>query len=460
MKKELVYLFEMDSVSKTLDEILHGQQAMYDAIVNQGKCVVLSFNQLTDALVFLAPISSPRTDYLKTDYLALFHNESLKIARYIDSKRNTKIRTAAQYVINSLEDAIGKEETSSSFIFSSLPIKKSNKAAMEIVLNSIKNNDLGILEELPDVSGPDIAYFRRYVKFILDLSALSSCYIAVKETPHFLFCDYMDMIFTEEASSIFGSNIPDNYANALQILNDTKPKADQNPNARSSWITNMENLTQPDAHSLGLAKEILNICYNFSVEGSICGIEKAYHTDRNAFIRAFRDRISQFSKIPDTREEKVLTIEPDMFLDWEYAVRITDAAQKVKSPSQTPVSPKVWNCICRKGQWKKFASTLWFFAIFLVVEVAFGFAEGCVDEISHNWINAVSEVERTKVFFYLFVKTGVITTAVCYASSKFSENHHIPDITKIIHYLHDFAKDIIKLITQMWKYGKDEENEL
>lgn len=46
--REYVYLFELDSVRKTDEEIIAGQKALYNEIVNNGNIVVLTYNQLVD----------------------------------------------------------------------------------------------------------------------------------------------------------------------------------------------------------------------------------------------------------------------------------------------------------------------------------------------------------------------------------------------------------------------------
>ena len=60
MQREMIYLRELDSVLKSKEEVIAGQEKMYDAIVNRGYCVVISLNQLTDAAAFLGPIKSKR----------------------------------------------------------------------------------------------------------------------------------------------------------------------------------------------------------------------------------------------------------------------------------------------------------------------------------------------------------------------------------------------------------------
>ncbi|MFQ9803086.1 MAG: hypothetical protein ACLRXD_03260 [Coprococcus sp.] len=50
-----VYLFELDSVRKTDEEIIAGQAALYDEIVTNGNIVVLTYNQMVDSRGLFQP---------------------------------------------------------------------------------------------------------------------------------------------------------------------------------------------------------------------------------------------------------------------------------------------------------------------------------------------------------------------------------------------------------------------
>ena len=52
--REYVYLFELDSVRKTDDEIAAGQEALYNEIVSNGNIVVMTYNQLVDSRGFFS----------------------------------------------------------------------------------------------------------------------------------------------------------------------------------------------------------------------------------------------------------------------------------------------------------------------------------------------------------------------------------------------------------------------
>ena len=69
--REYVYLFELDSVRKTDEEIIAGQKALYNEIVNNGNIVVLTYNQLVDSRGFFSLLKD--SEYQKY-FIKLFEN--------------------------------------------------------------------------------------------------------------------------------------------------------------------------------------------------------------------------------------------------------------------------------------------------------------------------------------------------------------------------------------------------
>ena len=77
--KRFVYLYELDSVRNSSQEIQRGQDALFEEIVKKGNTVVLSFNQLTDSEAFLCAI---RDEKMYEQMVTLFIQGALKISRY------------------------------------------------------------------------------------------------------------------------------------------------------------------------------------------------------------------------------------------------------------------------------------------------------------------------------------------------------------------------------------------
>ena len=104
---KFVYLFELDSVRKTDEEIREGQRALFEEIAINGNIVVMTYNQVVDSRGFFSLL---RDQVYKENLLKLFERGAIKISQYGD------IRTVAQYLLNSIED-------NKKFIYSVLPVR-------------------------------------------------------------------------------------------------------------------------------------------------------------------------------------------------------------------------------------------------------------------------------------------------------------------------------------------------
>ncbi len=63
-----VYLFELDSVKNRDEQVIKAQRALFDEIVCNGNCVVLSLNQLVDSRMIMSMLNSEEY-YDVLDYL-------------------------------------------------------------------------------------------------------------------------------------------------------------------------------------------------------------------------------------------------------------------------------------------------------------------------------------------------------------------------------------------------------
>lgn len=144
---KLVYLFELDSVRNTPQEIERGQQALYEEIVLNGNRVVLTFNQLVDSWAFLCMLR----DAELAEYVSeLFEIGVLKIScfrrGFTASQHEKYVRTASQYVQESLRTCLANNENT--FLFSALPLKSDNKGFLKLILQALKYGDIECLEML------------------------------------------------------------------------------------------------------------------------------------------------------------------------------------------------------------------------------------------------------------------------------------------------------------------------
>lgn len=111
MERKYVYLFELDSVRMSDEEILLGQQKLYDEIVHEGNIVVLTYNQLVDSRGFFSLLSDAA---YYDSFMKLFEQGCIRVSQYGDE------RTISQYLLDALDE-------DKQFIFSALPLKFTQK---------------------------------------------------------------------------------------------------------------------------------------------------------------------------------------------------------------------------------------------------------------------------------------------------------------------------------------------
>ena len=121
-----VYLFELDSVRKTDEEIIAGQRALYNEIVRNGNVVVLTYNQFVDSRGFFSLLDN--LEYYN-NFIELFETGAIRISQF------GEIRTISQYLLSSIEDE-------KQFIYSAFPLKVGQKRLIELMKRSLIYSDL------------------------------------------------------------------------------------------------------------------------------------------------------------------------------------------------------------------------------------------------------------------------------------------------------------------------------
>ena len=129
--QKYVYLFELDSVRKTDEEIIIGQKALYNEIVKNGNVVVLTFNQLVDSRGFFSLLDNK--EYKQSLY-QLFKEGAIKISQY------GEYRTIVHYLLNTLDP-------DNKFYFSAIPLKNSQRRLIALIRRSLIYSDLNEINE-------------------------------------------------------------------------------------------------------------------------------------------------------------------------------------------------------------------------------------------------------------------------------------------------------------------------
>lgn len=284
----IVYLYELDSVKNTEEEILYGQRAAFTEIVENGNRIVLSFNQLTDSLAFLAAVKNQKS---YPHIMTLFEKGVLKVSRY------GNMRTASQYIQQSIERCLQKNDNS--FIFSGLPISCNDKILLEKLDCALKYSDLSVLEDFIEEvenkkkdSEPkerkklqekleNLEYILRYTKMILMLSVEKISSNPPKKTPSRSFPEFINIVLEYLPEISFtNTEIKENIAGAIEKLQNIQEYFQRTDSKgilqtqRSNWIHRLEKCDE--SLQCHLAELILHLCYNYTVEDSISNISKRY----------------------------------------------------------------------------------------------------------------------------------------------------------------------------------------
>lgn len=450
MSKQLVYLFELDSVRKSADEIKSGQRKLYDTIIAEGQCVVLTFNQLTDSKAFLSSVMHQKNESLMCYYMDLFKAGALKISRFNSPVDKVIIRTPAQYIMNSLEKAI-KNVSNSTFIFSSLPIARNNTQALQTVLDAFKYCDLSLLSDIPGVDQADHSYIQLYVKWMLDLSLLDlgnqeSVYLECKQSNYWKLPNFVDFLIKAENPFSSSENRKEEFQKAREIIKTVNKNFKGDLFARSDWLDNIDLIEDCSSATRELAKEMANMCYNFSTESSIDGISSLYCTDKDAFISEFVKRLNarvDAFEVPKSSSE----IKLEDFPDWEHAAHITSEAGNIikKTKPKFVIGSSTWRKICWKGQLRKLLGACVCYILFLLINFLTGLLE-LVGDIGNVDITLLENVEAIlKSIWDSIIPFLISVPIVSWIGSIISERLSVPDITAILRTVNEVFVDGFKL---------------
>lgn len=351
MKKN-VYLFELDSVRKTDEEILLGQKALFNEITYNGNTVVLTFNQFVDSRGFFSLLSEP--EYFDS-FIKLFENGSIKISQF------GNLRTISQYLIRSLHD--DKE-----FIYSALPIKFYQKRLTALVYRSLKFCDLTEIKEFIDGKKTDEELFDlftevrgkqeqrtsldkdqiieilkkidRLIAMVLRLSPLSWIYSSPREPSEYKNLRLHNFIKAVQRIKLDEKDSFPLWQGALDIIAGL-PEKEDNRSVLLRILADKSRESETDIQYFRFAEAIINLCYNYTCECSICNISKHYNVeeinsdgDLNTFSSDFINRLKQDWNEGKDASARYLQSETNVFVpfvpddktmpDYSLAVRITD----------------------------------------------------------------------------------------------------------------------------------------
>lgn len=293
--QKLVYLFELDSVRKSDNEILIGQQALYNEIVGNGNTVVLTYNQLVDSRGFFSLLEI--NEYYDS-LVKLFKVGAIRISQFGD------IRTISQYLIN----ACSSER---SFIYSGWPLKSTQKRLLALIKRSLMYSDLNEINDYKDGIRTDaelldlfvevdsnlqphdtslnvlqckdiIANLFHLIKTVLRLSSIHTIYISPKPAdeyamslPQYLY-NALSLTATEN-KELWKKAV--SVLKSLDIVRNTgsSDRSDYHHAIRMLYRQAIDRGGTADVSVFQYAEAIVDICYNYQLEYSICNSSKHYN---------------------------------------------------------------------------------------------------------------------------------------------------------------------------------------
>ena len=447
--QKLVYLFELDSVRKTDAEILIGQQALYNEIVGNGNVVVLTYNQLVDSRGFFSLLDIP--EYYD-NLVKLFKMGAVRISQYGD------VRTISQYLINACS-------SNRSFIYSGWPLKSTQRRLLALIKRSLMYSDLNEIndyksgirtdEEITDLfvevdenldktetkltvleCKEILENLFHLIKTVLRLSSIHTIYVNPKPD------DEYDMSLPKYLHHALKLSPPVNdllWEKAVAILkshNDTDrciigidksvfnfdsitgslDRSDYHHAIMDHYDRMTKSGAEVDIMTYHYAEAIVDLCYNYQLEYSICNSSKHYNINEFAsddaavwktFSEDFFSRLSQDWN-PNLRYMFTETNEfdeyqpPASFPDLSRAVRLVTSANMLSTRTEAdniPVQRYEYQIAKQKDSRRKillksirrkvlYAAVC--FTIALGVEVAFECLQNLMDAWFNQWINVHS----------------------------------------------------------------------
>lgn len=350
--KKYVYLFELDSVRKTDEEIIVGQNALYDEIVTLGHIVVMTYNQVVDSRGFFSLFGNKN---YRDALLSLFESGAIRISQY------GNVRTVSQYILNSMD-------SNRKYLYSSLPIKRSQKRLLALMKRCLIYSDLSEIysyykeaerlknqnvESEQAVQNSEISKLfvevvddKEYestmsiytmanvlgnlynlLETVLKLSIMHNIYMEPRLKEEYINLNFHNILevvlnFSSDGHcKLFGS--------AQKILSGIYQevcKEDINIDDRSEYIRRLINLklVSEDKGACQFAQAIVDLCYNYACENSIANISKHYNVDelrynmpeKPTFSEDFFHRLSDSWNDGKNADARYLTEETNEYIQF------------------------------------------------------------------------------------------------------------------------------------------------
>jgi hypothetical protein len=401
----LIYLFELDSVCNSRKEVYVAQNALFNEIVIKGNLVIITFNQLTDSLAITSLLQNDKNFESVRE---LFSMGKIKVSRYGD------YRTAAQYILGGLNKCLKDEEKC--FYFSGLPVKFNDITVLKDIERALKFSDPNLLSEKAEAYAKQelhdkrelYKFLYRYTVLILAVSQDKLSSNPPNTGEYYKFTDfikrtcnyYSDNI---SAPTVFTTKKPrESLIEACTVLKEINT---ENLQDRSKWLKNLEEYARTnniENSIVAMCEAVIHLCYNYSVENSINGINIEYgKIETPEFIENFEQRLSRWWSdyllgvhtlhFHDT--DCVEECDENKLVNWKSASRIIKSVQDLPIKKIQRTQNNVWILAVTVGLLFKLISIPVFVAVFVGVEYLlgqftdFGSTFLTVDKTIYSWLS-------------------------------------------------------------------------
>ncbi|MBQ7077272.1 MAG: hypothetical protein IJM91_03975 [Lachnospiraceae bacterium] len=419
-----VYLFELDSVRNSKEEIEVGQRAIFREIVLFGNSVILTYNQLTDSSAFFACLKDEES---YEAMIKLCELGFVKVSLYKSQ------RTAAQYILQHLERMRGND-----FVFSLLPLGKGDEEVFNDLSNALHYSDLRLLKEkaLEFENREKYTLLYRYVKLILALSRHDNATLPENKGSYKTMMEYLDIaekVFVEGEGEVKGK-----CRDGITLLREiSKGEEVANLNRRSYWYKLIEKTA--DKRRVP-AKAVIDLCYNFALEDSISNVEKSYVAgDSASFREAFEDEMKILLKYGTDVEKSTghtggsESLSKVRALNWPLAVSMISRnmdylkgdydskilmGKQLSREEREKIQLKRWRAVTRKSLWHRFLIALIYAFFFGIVSYVVNWIQGFVTTGLEGGIDIAGKIVIEAISVLVF---GII-------SSLLFRKFNLPDI--------------------------------
>lgn len=386
---KLIYLFELDSMRNTSEEVRQAQNCMFYEIVENGNQIVLTYNQITDSHGFLLMLLQDESYELLLDFIQKGY---IKFSQYRTPQGI--VASPVQYMRQSLKKP--------NFCFSALPVKaEENQEINQAIYTALTNVDGSSLEEYASATTQKGEFLLNFVTMLtllsLEHSAVNPPKIVSPDGHPFLtlwdvFLQ-VDSYFSQETPKTLTSSGKNLLLENGESLRCSLPQGRRhhrenspelclksaleetlilllpvalalicvgetiisNKNARSDWqiflqseeagteLESLQQVYQVDSSSetiLSLSECLIDLCYNYGVESSISGVSPHYQWDNGegaiqyslnsdfAFrlLQYWNDFCLEHHRCLEENTDDLFSYEKDLLAPWGMGIELLPTA--------------------------------------------------------------------------------------------------------------------------------------